>query len=45
MYIGRLMQVEYAMEAINNAGAAIGILTKDGVVLVTEKLDVSTLLE
>jgi 20S proteasome subunit alpha 3 len=34
---GRLYQVEYAMEAISNAGAAIGILAKDGVVLVAEK--------
>ncbi|KAL8170164.1 hypothetical protein V2J09_021968 [Rumex salicifolius] len=34
---GRLYQVEYAMEAIGNAGSAIGILSKDGVVLVGEK--------
>lgn len=34
---GRLYQVEYAMEAISNAGAAIGMLCKDGVVLVAEK--------
>lgn len=34
---GRLYQVEYAMEAISNAGAAIGILTKDGVILIAEK--------
>ena len=34
---GRLYQVEYAMEAISNAGAAIGVLGKDGVVLVAEK--------
>jgi hypothetical protein len=34
---GRLYQVEYAMEAISNAGAAIGILSKEGVVLVAEK--------
>lgn len=34
---GRLYQVEYAMEAISNAGAAIGCLCKDGVVLVAEK--------
>jgi 20S proteasome subunit alpha 3 len=34
---GRLYQVEYAMEAISNAGAAIGMLAKDGVVLVAEK--------
>jgi 20S proteasome alpha/beta subunit len=30
-------QVEYAMEAISNAGAAIGCLAKDGVVLIAEK--------
>ncbi|GMY13676.1 protein FAR1-RELATED SEQUENCE 5-like [Fagus crenata] len=35
---GRLYQVEYAMEAIGNAGTAIGILSKDGVVLVGEKV-------
>ena len=34
---GRLYQVEYAMEAISNAGAAMGILAKDGVVLAAEK--------
>ena len=34
---GRLYQVEYAMEAISNAGAAIGILATDGVVLGAEK--------
>ena len=34
---GRLYQVEYAMEAINNAGSTIGILCKDGVLLAGEK--------
>ena len=34
---GRLYQVEYAMEAISNAGAAIAVLAKDGVALVAEK--------
>lgn len=34
---GRLYQVEYAMEAINNAGAAIGVRATDGVVLAAEK--------
>lgn len=42
---GRLMQVEYAIEAINKAGSAIGILTKDGIILVTERQDVGSLLE
>jgi hypothetical protein len=40
---GRLYQVEYAMEAIGNAGTAIGILSKDGVVLVGEKVTSSNL--
>jgi 20S proteasome alpha/beta subunit len=31
------LQVEYAMEAINKAGAAIGILTTEGLILATEK--------
>lgn len=30
---GRLHQVEYAIEAINNAGTAVGILASDGIVL------------
>ena len=34
---GRLYQVEYAMEAISNAGAALGVLASDGVVLAAEK--------
>jgi 20S proteasome subunit alpha 3 len=34
---GRLYQVEYAMEAISNAGAVVGVLAKDGVALVAEK--------
>lgn len=29
---GRLYQVEYAMEAIGHAGAALGVLATDGVV-------------
>jgi 20S proteasome subunit alpha 3 len=41
---GRLYQVEYAMEAISNAGAAIGVLAKDGVVLAAEKRVISKLL-
>ncbi|KAJ4954726.1 hypothetical protein NE237_011509 [Protea cynaroides] len=42
---GRLYQVEYAIEAIGNAGTAIGILSKDGVVLVGEKRVTSKLLQ
>jgi len=43
---GRLYQVEYAMEAISLAGAAIGILApKEGVVLAAEKKVISKLLE
>jgi len=42
---GRLYQVEYAMEAISNAGAAIGMLAKDGVVMVAEKKITSKLLD
>ncbi|OQS07108.1 proteasome subunit alpha [Thraustotheca clavata] len=41
---GRLFQVEYAMEAINNAGSAVGILAKDGIVIAAEKKTVSALL-
>ncbi|PNH07891.1 Proteasome subunit alpha type-4 [Tetrabaena socialis] len=42
---GRLYQVEYAMEAISNAGASIGLLAKDGVVLIAEKKITSKLLD
>ncbi|CAK0782505.1 protein with putative role during mitosis [Coccomyxa viridis] len=42
---GRLYQVEYAMEAISNAGAAIGVLATDGVVLAAEKRILSKLLD
>jgi hypothetical protein len=42
---GRLFQVEYAMEAISNAGAAIGLRAQDGVVLVAEKKITSKLLD
>lgn len=41
---GRLHQVEYAIEAINNAGTCIGILASDGIVLATEKRSTSSLL-
>eukprot|EP00297_Palpitomonas_bilix_P015407 CAMPEP_0113913238 /NCGR_PEP_ID=MMETSP0780_2-20120614/29440_1 /TAXON_ID=652834 /ORGANISM="Palpitomonas bilix" /LENGTH=202 /DNA_ID=CAMNT_0000910423 /DNA_START=107 /DNA_END=711 /DNA_ORIENTATION=- /assembly_acc=CAM_ASM_000599 len=42
---GRLYQVEYAMEAINHAGIAIGVLGSDGVVLGAEKKIASKLLD
>jgi len=42
---GRLYQVEYAMEAISNSGAAIGIRTEGGIVLVAEKRSASKLLD
>lgn len=38
-------QVEYAIEAINQAGACIGLLTSTGVVLVAEKKITSKLLD
>ncbi|KAE8719961.1 Proteasome subunit alpha type-5 [Hibiscus syriacus] len=42
---GRLFQVEYAIEAIKLGSTAIGINTKDGVVLAVEKRITSPLLE
>jgi len=42
---GRLYQVEYAMEAISQAGAAVGILANDGVVLGCEERVTSKLLD
>lgn len=42
---GRLYQVEYALEAINHAGTAIGIMADDGIVLVAERKITSKLLE
>jgi len=42
---GRLYQVEYAMEAIGHAGAAIGISSTDGIVLGAEKKMNTKLLE
>ena len=44
MCVGRLFQVEYAIAAIQNAAAAIGILTQEGIVVVTEKKISSKLL-
>lgn len=42
---GRLYQVEYAMEAINNAGSTIGVLADNGVILAGEKKTTSKLLD
>eukprot|EP00998_Keelungia_sp_KM082_P006552 NODE_2798_length_989_cov_64.598608_g2778_i0.p1 GENE.NODE_2798_length_989_cov_64.598608_g2778_i0~~NODE_2798_length_989_cov_64.598608_g2778_i0.p1 ORF type:complete len:271 (-),score=84.52 NODE_2798_length_989_cov_64.598608_g2778_i0:102-914(-) len=42
---GRLYQVEYALEAISQAGATLGILCKDGVVLAAEKKVTNELLD
>jgi len=42
---GRLYQVEYAIEAISHAGAAVGIRTTKGVILAAEKKILSKLLE
>lgn len=41
---GRLHQVEYAIEAINNAGTCVGILAKDGIVMASERKVTSGLL-
>ena len=41
---GRLHQVEYAIEAINNAGTCVGILASDGIVMASEKRVTSGLL-
>lgn len=43
-FAGRLYQVEYAIAAIQNAAAAIGIQTKHGIVVATEKKVISKLL-
>jgi len=42
---GRLFQVEYAIEAVKLGSTAVGIQTKEGVVLAIEKRLTSTLLE
>jgi len=42
---GRLFQVEYAIEAIKLGSTAIGIQTKDGVILAVEKRLTSSLVE
>ena len=42
---GRLFQVEYAIEAIKLGSTAVGICTREGVVLAVEKRVTSTLME
>ncbi|CAG9466614.1 unnamed protein product [Pedinophyceae sp. YPF-701] len=42
---GRLYQVEYAIEAINQAGSCVGVLADGGVVLAAEKKITSKLLD
>jgi len=42
---GRLYQVEYAMEAISQAGSAVGIKAPDGVILAAERRNTSKLLD
>lgn len=42
---GRLYQVEYAMEAISQAGTCIGILTREGILLAVENRKVHKLLD
>ena len=39
------MQVEYAMEAINNAGSTVGVLCPEGIVIGAERKQTSKLLE
>lgn len=41
---GRLHQVEYAIEAINNAGTCVGLQSENGIVLAAERRVVSKLL-
>ncbi|XP_065836671.1 proteasome subunit alpha type-4-like [Oscarella lobularis] len=42
---GRLYQVEYAMQAIENAGMCLGVLARDGIVLAAEKRNTNKLLD
>lgn len=40
-----VLQVEYAVKAVENGGTAVGIRCKDGVVLAVEKIITSKLLK
>lgn len=43
--LGRLYQVEYAMEAISHAGTCLGILATDGILLAAERRNTNKLLD
>ena len=45
MNVGRLLQVEYAIEAISQAGTSIAIMGTDGILLAAEKNVLSKLLD
>ena len=42
---GRLYQVEYAMEAISHSSSALGVLTKEGVLLAAKKKRIAKLID
>ncbi|GKT36800.1 Proteasome subunit alpha type-4 [Aduncisulcus paluster] len=42
---GRIFQVEYAIEAINQTGASLGMICKDGILLLADKKSTSRLFE
>jgi len=42
---GKVFQIEYAAKAVDNAGTAVGLRCKDGLVLGVEKLVISKMLE
>ena len=43
--LGRLYQVEYAMEAVGHAGICLGILANDGIVMAAERRNTNKLLD
>lgn len=43
--LGRLFQIEYAMEAINHAGTSLGVVAMDGIVLAAERRTTGKLLD
>ena len=42
---GKLLQIEYALNAVANGKTSLGICTKDGVVIATDKKFASTLVD